>query len=79
MEIPTRILNRKNQYYKDANSPHISLHFNAILTLQFTEKKIIKKELLEENTDSNLSDISQSNTFLDMSPQARGTKAKINY
>ena len=33
----------------------------------------------EESTDSNFSDIGHSNFFLDMSPEARETKAKINY
>lgn len=36
---PTRNLNRKSQYYKEANSPQISPQFNAILTLHFTKKK----------------------------------------
>ena len=36
-------------------------------------------KILEENTGSNLFDISHSNVFLDMSPEARETKAKINY
>ena len=39
--------------------------------------EIIK--LLEENTGSNLFNISLRNIFLDMSPQARETKAKSNY
>ena len=38
--------------------------------------EIIK--LLEENIGSMLFDTGLSNTFLDMSPQARETKAKIN-
>ena len=33
----------------------------------------------EESTGSNLSDIGHSNIFLDLSPEARETKAKINY
>ena len=35
-------------------------------------------KLLEENIDSKLSDIANSNFFLDISPQARETKDKIN-
>ena len=35
-------------------------------------------ELLEESRASNISDISCSNIFLDMSPEAREIKAKIN-
>ena len=36
-------------------------------------------KILEENPGSNLFDLSHSNIFLDMSPQAREIKAKINY
>ena len=39
--------------------------------------EIIK--ILGENTGSDFSDISHNNIFLDMSPEARETKAKINY
>ena len=35
-------------------------------------------KILEESTGSNFSDISLSNIFLDMSPEARKIKAKIN-
>ena len=35
-------------------------------------------KLLKENIGSNLLDISLSNIFLDLSPEARKTKAKIN-
>ena len=35
--------------------------------------------ILEESTGSNLSDIGHSNIFLDISPEAREIKAKINY
>ena len=36
-------------------------------------------KLLEESTCSNLPDIDHSNIFLDISPEARETKAKISY
>jgi len=36
-------------------------------------------KILEESIGSNLSDISHDNIFLDMSPEAKKTKAKINY
>ena len=36
-------------------------------------------KISEENTGSNLFDISHSNFLLDMSPEARDTKAKRNY
>ena len=36
-------------------------------------------KILEENTSSNFSDISRSNIFLDKSPEARESKAKMDY
>ena len=36
-------------------------------------------EILAESTGSNLFDISHTTIFLDMSPEARETKAKINF
>ena len=36
-------------------------------------------KILEENTGINFFDLSCSNFLLDMSPKARGTKAKMNY
>ena len=36
-------------------------------------------KFLEENIGSNLLDISLRRIFLDVSPQARKTKAKVNY
>jgi len=36
-------------------------------------------KILEKSTGSNFSDICHSNIFLDTSPEARETKAKINY
>ena len=36
-------------------------------------------KILEENTGSNLSDIGHSNFLSDTSPEARETKAKMNY
>ena len=36
-------------------------------------------KILEASISSNFSDINCSNIFLDMSPEGRETKAKINY
>ena len=36
-------------------------------------------KILEEDTGSNLRDLSHSNFLLDISPKARETKAKVNY
>ena len=36
-------------------------------------------KILEESTGNNFSDVGHTNIFLDRSPEARETKAKINY
>lgn len=36
-------------------------------------------KVMEDDTGSNFSDVSNSNIFLDTSPEARKTNAKINY
>ena len=36
-------------------------------------------KILEESTGSNFSDIGLNDIFLNMSPEARETKAKVNY
>ena len=36
-------------------------------------------KILEDNTGNNFSDIAWTNIFLDISPEARETKAKVNY
>ena len=36
-------------------------------------------KILEDNTGRNLFDLSQSNFLLDKCPEARGTKANMNY
>ena len=50
---------------------------NPMLSVELTLKK--KNLRILKNTGSNLSDIGGSNIFLDMSPEARETKPKINY
>ena len=56
-------------------TPYIKINSKWIKDLN-VRPEIIK--LLEENIGSMLFDTGLSNTFLDMSPQARETKAKIN-
>ena len=56
-------------------------HLYAKITLKWIKDLNVRPEaikILEESTDSNFSDISCSNMFLDMSPEARETKGKIN-
>ena len=42
-------------------------------------RRLETTKILQESTSSNFSDISHSNILLDISPEARETKAKINY
>ena len=56
-------------------------HTQNIITIQIIELDIIPEtiKLLEESIFSNLPDISLGNDFfLDMTPKAKATKAKIN-
>ena len=56
-------------------SPYIKIKLKWIKALSVRPETI---KFPEENIDNTLFDISRSNIFLDMSPQARETKAKIN-
>ena len=55
--------------------PYIKINSKWIKDLDVISETI---KLLEENIGSKLFDLVLSNIFLDMSPQARATKAKIN-
>ena len=57
-------------------TPNTKINSKCIKGLN-VRPEIIK--ILEENTDSNLFGISHSNFFLDLSPEARETKTRINY
>ena len=57
-------------------TPYTKINSNWIKDLYVRPDTI---KILEENTDSNLFDIGCSNFLLDMSPDARETKAKMNY
>ena len=56
-------------------TPYTKINSKCIKDLNIRPDTI---KLLEENIGGNLFDISRSNIFLDMSPQTRTTKAKIN-
>jgi len=54
-------------------TPHTKIKWIKDLHVRYETIKFLK-----ENTDSNLLDIGFSNIFLDLSPQAKGNKSKIN-
>ena len=57
-------------------TPHTKINSKWINNLNVRPETI---KILQESTGGNFSDISHSNIFLDMSPEAREIKAKINY
>ena len=57
-------------------SPYTKMNSNWIKDLNM---RCETKNILEESIGSSFSDIGHSNIFLDMSPEAREIKAKINY
>ena len=65
-----------------ATCKRIELHYSLTPCTEINSKWIktlsVKSETIKVNLGSMLFDISLSNIFLDMSPQARKTKAKIN-
>ena len=60
---------------------HFLIPYTIINSKQIEDLNVRSKtiKILEECTGNNFSDISHSNIFLDMSPEAGETKAKINY
>ena len=55
---------------------HTKINLRWIIVLNMRPETV---KFLKENIGSNLMDISLTNIFLNMSPQARETKEKINY
>ena len=57
-------------------TPYTNVNSKWMRNLNVRQEAI---KILEEKTGSNLSDLGCSNFLLDMSPEARETKAKVNY
>ena len=57
-------------------TPHTKINSKWINNLNVRPETI---KILEQSTDSNVSDIRYSNIFLDTSLEARETKAKMNF
>jgi len=60
----------------------LSYTIHKKINLKWIKDQNVRPEtikILEQNTGSNFFDIGYSNFFLDMSPEARETKVKINY
>ena len=56
-------------------TPHTQINSKRIKDLSVRQETI---KILEEKTGSNLFDLGHSNFLLDMSPEARKSKAKMN-
>ena len=67
-------------YTKESKKTTFSCHIQKINSKWIKDLNVRPEtiKLLEENIDSTLFDIRLSNIFLDLSPQSRATKAKIN-
>ena len=57
-------------------TPHPKIDSKWMKDLKVRKESI---KILEENTGSNLFDLSRSNIFLETSPKAREARAKVNY
>ena len=57
-------------------TPHMKIDSKWMKDLNVSKESI---KILEENTGSNLFDLSLSNFFLETSPKAREARAKMNY
>lgn len=76
MVLGNQILTAKRMLLNHFPTPFTKINSKSIKNLNVRLQTI---KLLRENLGNNLSDISLSNVCMDMSPQARKIKAKINY
>ena len=73
---------RKLDSYRQKNETgplSYTIHKNNLKWIKVLDVIPETIKILEESTGSNSSDISHSNIFLDVSPEARETKEKVNY
>jgi len=73
------VLGKLNNYIQKNKTYHFLTPHTKTNWIKGLNVRLETIKLLEENTGSKLLGISVSNIFLDMSPQARAIKAKINY
>ena len=67
--------------YKRIKVDHFLTPYTKINSKQTKDLNVRPEviKILEQSTDSNVTDISSTNVFLDMTPKAGETKAKVNY
>ena len=71
------VLGKSDRYVQknETISPPYTAHKNKFKDLNFRPRTI---KILEENLSNRISDIAHSNILLEISPQARETKEKLN-
>ena len=76
MDRPPLLVNIYTSKYIQAYKHHLSQDKEHFKDLNVRLKTV---KILEDNTCSNIFDLDSSNFLLDTSPEAKETKAKMNY